>query len=113
MVAQKPAAEVLVPRRNAVLGYHERHPEPGEALKDGLQTCGVDLPARIAERHPLGVMVRHALLAPQGGGAVGGWLLGATIGPGTIVVIVLLGPLIDITSRLLRLEIHQGDRVRS
>ena len=44
---------------------------------------------------------------------MGGWLLGATIGPGTIVVILLLGPLIDITSRLLRLEIHQGDRVRT
>jgi uncharacterized membrane protein YczE len=56
------------------------------------------------------VPFRWSYSAVQGGGAVGGWLLGATIGPGTIVVIVLLGPLIDITSRLLRLEIHQGDR---
>ena len=43
----------------------------------------------------------------QGGGALGGWLLGATIGPGTLVVIVLLGPLVDLTSRLLRLDVHQ------
>ena len=59
------------------------------------------------------VPFRWSYSAVQGGGAVGGWLLGATIGPGTIVVILLLGPLIDITSRLLRLEIHQGDRVRT
>lgn len=31
----------------------------------------------------------------QGGGAVVGWLLGASIGPGTILVIFLLGPFID------------------
>jgi uncharacterized protein len=59
------------------------------------------------------VPFRWSYSVVQGGGAVGGWLLGATIGPGTIVVIVVLGPLIDITSRLLRLEIHQGDRVDS
>jgi uncharacterized protein len=44
----------------------------------------------------------------QGGGALVGWLLGATIGVGTIAVIVLLGPLVDVTSRLLRLDVHQG-----
>ena len=43
----------------------------------------------------------------QGGGALVGWLLGATIGPGTIAVIVLLGPSVDLTSRLLRLDVHQ------
>lgn len=43
----------------------------------------------------------------QGGGALLGWLLGATIGPGTIAVIVLLGPAVDLTSRLLRLDVHQ------
>lgn len=43
----------------------------------------------------------------QGGGALVGWLLGATIGPGTIAVIVLLGPAVDLTSRLLRLDVHQ------
>jgi uncharacterized membrane protein YczE len=44
----------------------------------------------------------------QGGGALGGWLLGATIGVGTIAVIVALGPAVDLTSRLLRLDVHQG-----
>lgn len=44
----------------------------------------------------------------QGGGALVGWLLGATVGPGTIAVIVLLGPGVDLASRLLRLEVHQG-----
>jgi uncharacterized membrane protein YczE len=43
----------------------------------------------------------------QGGGALLGWLLGATIGPGTIAVIVLLGPAVDLTSRLLGLDVHQ------
>lgn len=40
--------------------------------------------------------------------AVIGWLLGATIGLATIVVIVSLGPLIDLAARLLRLDVHQG-----
>lgn len=44
----------------------------------------------------------------QGGGALVGWLLGATIGPGTIAVIVLLGPAIDLVSRLLRVDVRQG-----
>jgi uncharacterized membrane protein YczE len=43
----------------------------------------------------------------QGGGASLGWLLGATIGPGTIAVILLLGPAVDLTSRVLRLDVHQ------
>jgi uncharacterized membrane protein YczE len=43
----------------------------------------------------------------QGGGALGGWLLGATVGVGTIAVIVALGPLVDVASRLLRLDVHQ------
>ena len=46
--------------------------------------------------------------AVQGGGALGGWLLGATIGAGTIAVIVLLGPLVDVAARLLRVDVHQG-----
>lgn len=41
-------------------------------------------------------------------GAVVGWLLGGTIGLTTIIVIVLLGPMVDATSRLLRLDVHQG-----
>jgi uncharacterized membrane protein YczE len=44
----------------------------------------------------------------QAGGALGGWLLGATFGPGTIAVILLLGPTIDLTSRLLRIDMRQG-----
>ena len=44
----------------------------------------------------------------QGGGALVGWLLGATIGVGTIAVIVLLGPAVDLTARLLRVDVHQG-----
>jgi uncharacterized membrane protein YczE len=44
----------------------------------------------------------------QGGGALLGWLLGATIGVGTIAVIFLLGPLVDLASRRLRLDVHQG-----
>jgi uncharacterized protein len=34
----------------------------------------------------------------QGGGALGGWLLGAAIGPGTLLVIFLLGPAVDVVS---------------
>lgn len=45
--------------------------------------------------------------AVQGGGALLGWLLGATIGPGTIAVIVLLGPLVDLAARLMRVDVHQ------
>ena len=45
--------------------------------------------------------------AVQGLGALVGWLLGATIGPGTIAVILLLGPAVDLTSRLLHLDVHQ------
>lgn len=49
----------------------------------------------------------------QGGGALVGWLLGATIGLGTIAVIVALGPLVDVLSRLLRLDVHQGSEVEA
>ena len=44
----------------------------------------------------------------QGGGALGGWFLGATIGLGTVAVIVALGPLVDLASRAMRLDVHQG-----
>ena len=43
----------------------------------------------------------------QGGSALLGWLLGGTIGLGTVAVVVLLGPLVDLAGRLLRLEVHQ------
>ena len=41
-------------------------------------------------------------------GALTGWLLGGTVGLTTIIVIALLGPLVDLASRLLRLDVHQG-----
>lgn len=45
----------------------------------------------------------------QGGGALLGWLCGAAIGPGTLTVIFLLGPLVDWLSS--RFEILSIDRV--
>lgn len=42
----------------------------------------------------------------QGGGALAGWALGASVGVGTLLVIALLGPLVDITARLLRQDLH-------
>lgn len=45
----------------------------------------------------------------QAGGALIGWLLGAAIGPGTVVVIFMLGPLVDRTARLMRLDVHQRE----
>ncbi|MDO5504351.1 MAG: hypothetical protein Q4G67_14385 [Actinomycetia bacterium] len=41
--------------------------------------------------------------------AVIGWLLGGTIGLATIAIIVVLGPLVDLTARLLGLDVHQDD----
>lgn len=46
--------------------------------------------------------------AVQAGGALVGWLLGATFGVGTLAVILLLGPAVDLVSRLLRLDVHQA-----
>lgn len=43
----------------------------------------------------------------QGGGALLGWQLGAAIGPGTLAVIFLLGPVVLLAGRLLRLDVHQ------
>ena len=43
----------------------------------------------------------------QASGALVGWLLGAAIGPGTLMVILALGPLVDRTARLMRLDVHQ------
>lgn len=45
----------------------------------------------------------------QGGGALLGWLLGAAIGPGTILVIFLLGPVVDWLSS--RFSILSIDRI--
>jgi uncharacterized membrane protein YczE len=46
--------------------------------------------------------------AVQGGGALVGWLLGAAIGPGTVAVVLLLGPAVDLAARLMRLNVTQG-----
>ncbi|MGH8775345.1 MAG: hypothetical protein ACRDWI_09310 [Jiangellaceae bacterium] len=53
------------------------------------------------------VPFRWSYSAVQGGGALVGWLLGADLGPGTGLVIFLLGPAVDLLSRRFRLfNIH-------
>jgi uncharacterized membrane protein YczE len=54
------------------------------------------------------VPFRWSYSAVQGGGALVGWLLGATVGAGTIAVILLLGPLVDVAARTLRVDVHQS-----
>lgn len=47
----------------------------------------------------------------QGGGALVGWLLGAAIGPGTLIAIFLLGPAVDLLSaRVPALDVHASGR---
>jgi uncharacterized membrane protein YczE len=47
----------------------------------------------------------------QGGGALIGWLLGAAAGPGTLLVIFLLGPAVDLVSRWLPIfDVHASRR---
>lgn len=53
------------------------------------------------------VPFRWSYSAVQAGGALVGWLLGATLGPGTLAVILLLGPAVDLVARALRLDLHQ------
>jgi uncharacterized membrane protein YczE len=49
----------------------------------------------------------------QGGGALVGWLLGAAIGPGTLIVIFLLGPAVDLVSARFRvLDVHASAKSR-
>lgn len=55
------------------------------------------------------VAFRWSYSALQAGGALGGWLLGANVGIGTLAVILLLGLAVDLTSRLLGLNVHQAD----
>jgi uncharacterized membrane protein YczE len=43
----------------------------------------------------------------QASGAVVGWALGASIGIGTIVVIFLVGPMVDLTAKLLKVDLRQ------
>lgn len=59
------------------------------------------------------VPFRWSYSALQGGGALGGWLLGAAIGPGTLLVIFLLGPAVDLLSRRVRMfDIHSSNADR-
>jgi uncharacterized membrane protein YczE len=51
---------------------------------------------------------RWSYSAVQGGGAVVGWLLGAAIGPGTLAVVFLLGPSVDLAARAMRVNVTQG-----
>ena len=51
---------------------------------------------------------RWSYSAVQGGGALVGWLLGAAAGLGTVAVIVLLGPMVAVTARVLHLDVSQG-----
>lgn len=53
------------------------------------------------------VPFRWSYSVVQGGGALVGWALGATLGAGTVAVIVLLGPAVDLAARLLGLDIGQ------
>lgn len=53
------------------------------------------------------VPFRWTYSAVQGGGALVGWLLGAAAGVGTLAVIVLLGAMVALTARLLRLDVSQ------
>jgi uncharacterized membrane protein YczE len=53
------------------------------------------------------VPFRWSYSTVQGGGAAVGWLFGAAIGPGTVLVVVLLGPAVDLLSRRYKLfDIH-------
>lgn len=54
------------------------------------------------------VAFRWSYSVVQGGGAIGGWLLGATVGAGTLAVIFLLGPAVDLAARMMRVDLHQA-----
>lgn len=51
---------------------------------------------------------RWSYSALQLGAALLGWSLGATVGVGTLVVVVLLGPGVDLAGRLLRLPVERA-----
>ena len=85
----------------------------GIALYLGSHTgAGPAEAAALAWDPPIAFKWSYSLV--QGGGALGGWLLGATVGVGTLAVILLLGPAVDLASRLLSLDVHQkGDDART
>jgi len=71
--------------------------------------AGPTEPAALAFDPP--VPFRWSYSVVQGGGALVGWLLGAAIGPGTLLVIVLLGPFVDLLAvRVPLLDIQASGR---
>ena len=80
----------------------------GIALYLGSHTgAGPAEAAALAWDPPIAFKWSYSLV--QGGGAVGGWLLGATLGVGTLAVIFLLGPAVELASRLLKVDLHQSE----
>jgi uncharacterized protein len=79
----------------------------GIALYLGSHTgAGPAEAAALAWDPPIAFRWSYSLV--QGGGAIGGWLMGATVGVGTLTVILLLGPAVDLAARLMRVDLHQG-----
>ena len=79
----------------------------GIALYLGSHTgAGPAEAAALAWDPPIAFRWSYSLV--QGGGALGGWLLGATVGVGTLAVIFLLGPAVDLAAHLLRVDLHQS-----
>lgn len=57
------------------------------------------------------VSFRWSYSTLQGVSALTGWLLGAAVGPGTLLVVLVLGPLVDLLSaRVPTFDIHATDR---
>lgn len=54
------------------------------------------------------VPFRWSYSVVQVGGALAGWLLGADIGVGTVLVVFLLGPAVDLAARVLRVDLSQA-----
>lgn len=78
----------------------------GIALYLGSHTgAGPAEAAALAWDPPIAFRWSYSLV--QGGGALAGWLLGATVGVGTLAVIFLLGPAVDLAARLMSLDLHQ------
>ena len=53
--------------------------------------------AALAFDPPLAFRWSYTVL--QAGGALGGWALGAAVGPGTVITALLVGPAVDLTTR--------------
>jgi uncharacterized membrane protein YczE len=95
-----------VGRRLALLGAAFPVLAMGIALYLGSHTgAGPAEAAALAWDPPVPFRWSYSLV--QGGGALGGWLLGATVGVGTLAVILLLGPAVDLAARWMRVDLHQ------